>query len=62
MLKFYTAKGAAEHLGISTTTFWRMRKEFPLRSVKAYRAERYEESELEAWFRDPNKVSSYRGQ
>lgn len=48
--EYLTATAAAEYLGVSKTTFWRMRKEYP---IDAYFFEvsypRYKRSDLEEW-------------
>lgn len=48
--EYLNATAAAEYLGVSKTTFWRMRKEYP---VSAYFFEvscpRYKRSDLDEW-------------
>lgn len=48
--EYLNATAAAKYLGVSKTTFWRMRKEFP---VSAYFFEvacpRYKRSDLDEW-------------
>lgn len=48
--EYFTATKAAEYLGVSRSTFWRLRTKYP---IKAYFFEvshpRYKRSELEAW-------------
>lgn len=50
MPEYLTATKAAEYLGVSRTTFWRLRKEYP---ISAYFFEvsypRYKRSDLEEW-------------
>lgn len=58
MIKLLTANQAAEHIGVCRTTFWMMRKNCPLKSVKVgAKSERFEVSELERWVEnyDPNR-------
>lgn len=48
--EYMTAAAAAEYLGVSRPTFWRLRKEYP---ISAYFFEvsypRYKRSDLEEW-------------
>ena len=48
--EFLTATAAAKYLGISRSTFWRLRKEYP---ISAYFFElsypRFKRSDLEEW-------------
>ncbi len=50
MTEYLTATKAAEYLGISRSTFWRLRKEYP---IDTYFFEvsypRYKRSDLEEW-------------
>lgn len=50
MTEYLTATKAAEYLGISRSTFWRMRKEYPI-SVYFFEASvpRYKRSDLDEW-------------
>lgn len=48
--EFLTATAAAEYLGVSRSTFWRLRKDYP---ISAYFFEvsypRYKRSDLDEW-------------
>lgn len=48
--EFLTATAAAKYLGVSRSTFWRLRKEYP---ISAYFFEvsypRYKRSDLDEW-------------
>ena len=48
--EYLNATAAAEYLGVSKTTFWRMRKEYPV-SVYFFEASvpRYKRSDLDEW-------------
>lgn len=50
MAEYLKATQAADYLGVSRTTFWRMRKNYP---IKAYFFEvsvpRFKRSDLEEW-------------
>lgn len=50
MPEYLTATKAAEYLGISRSTFWRLRKEHPV-SVYFFEASypRYKRSDLDEW-------------
>lgn len=56
-----TAKQAAAHIHVSTATFWRMRKDFPLPGIKVYRRELFDVEELEKWFLSKERTSSLQG-
>lgn len=59
--KFYTANEAARHLNVCLTTFWMMRKNCPLESVRiSQRKELFEEEALEKWFMNYDPMASYR--
>ena len=50
MTKYLTATKAAEYLGVSRTTFWRLRKNYP---IKAYFFEvsvpHFKRSDIDEW-------------
>lgn len=48
--EYLNATAAAEYLGVSKTTFWRMRKEYPV-SVYFFEVSvpRYKRSDLDEW-------------
>lgn len=60
-MKLLNAKQAAEHLNVSVVTFWRMRKDYPLPSVRAYKRELFDEEVLDEWFLNPERISACRG-
>lgn len=58
MKRLLNATQAAEHLGVCRTTFWTMRKNCPLKSVKVGTgSERFDVDELDRWVMnyDPNR-------
>lgn len=54
-MKVISMKEAASLLGVSTVTFWRMRKDFPLKTIVISRREMVDESDLKAWILDRNR-------
>lgn len=54
-MKVISMKEAASLLGVSTVTFWRMRKDFPLKTIVISRREMVEVGDLKAWVMDQNR-------
>ena len=60
-MKLLNANEAAEHLHVSRTTFWKMRKDCPLPTVKAYRRiQLFDVDVLEKWFVNFDANANYR--
>lgn len=53
-----TMKEAASRLGVSETTFWRMRKDFALPTIRLHKRELVELETLESWLRSPERISA----
>lgn len=49
MPEYLKAAQAAEYLGVSRTTFWRLRKEHPLNAYFFEASPRYKRSDLDEW-------------
>ena len=60
-MKLMTAKQASEYLGISTVTFWKMRKNCPIKTVKiGQNSERFDLDTLVKWVADYDPTAAYR--
>ena len=59
-MKTLSMSEAASHLGVSRSTFWRMRKDRPLKTIPGYRRERVEVGELEKWLLDEQRILTAR--
>lgn len=49
MAEYLKATQEAEHLGVSRTTFWRLRRDYPIRAYFFDRSPRYKRSDLDEW-------------
>ncbi|MCT3493743.1 helix-turn-helix transcriptional regulator [Lactobacillus delbrueckii] len=47
--EFLTATAAAEYLGVSRSTFWRLRKEYPVSAYFFESVSRFKRSDLDEW-------------
>lgn len=47
--EFLTVTAAVEYLGVSRSTFWRLRKEYPISAYFFESHPRYKRSELDEW-------------
>lgn len=49
MAEYLTATKAAEYLGISRSTFWRLRKEYPIDAYFFEASPRFKRSDIDKW-------------
>lgn len=47
--KYLNVSGAAEYLGVSRSTFWKLREAYPLKQYDFDGAVRFKLSDLDAW-------------
>lgn len=49
MQEYLSTVKAAEYLGVSRTTFWRLRKEHPIRAYFFEASPRFKRSDIDEW-------------
>ncbi|AYC66208.1 helix-turn-helix domain-containing protein [Lactobacillus delbrueckii subsp. bulgaricus] len=49
MPEYLKAAQAAEYLGISRTTFWRLRRDYPLKAYFFEASPRFKRSDIDKW-------------
>lgn len=52
-------KDCAEKLGVSISTFWRMRKDFPIRTYHLGKKELIDQRDLDEWFISEERNAFY---
>lgn len=54
-----TSVQAAKRLHVSRSTFWRMRKDYPLKTFRVRRREMFLVEDLDEWFASKERMSAY---
>lgn len=49
MTEYLSTVKAAEYLGVSRTTFWRLRRDYPIKAYFFDRSPRFKRSDLDEW-------------
>lgn len=53
-----TSVQAAKRINVSRSTFWRMRKDYPLKTFRVRRREMFLAEDLDAWFASKERMSA----